>query len=756
MRVVLILALALAISPFAYSATLEVPGSYATIQGAINSATAGDLVSVAPGTYLENIDFLGKAITIQSTDGAEFTVIDGQMIASVVSFVNGEGSDSVLDGFKLTNGFSDYGGGVYCDLASPTISNNLISNNSAYHDGGGVYGYDTNAQLLSNTLRSNLAANGGGVFVGGTSAPTLDGNTITGNDADIYFGFGGGICCDCDSGSLMNNTITGNDAAGGGGIYTSGTLTDITGNEISWNAGIAGGGIYCAYQAAPTISTNTFEENTANEGGGIFCYYSTATIDDNTIINNVVTFGGGGISCYDLPPTITNNTVMGNSAAWGGGIDCNSCSPTFADNMVKENTAVEEGGGIYCNGTASPTVEGNTVIDNSVVNANGYGGGICCVGESATVTGNTVQGNNAGIGGGVYIYANDTATLMNNTIKSNNSDQGAGAYVYGPTGMIKGNAIDDNTATAEGGGLYIDCETLDVINNTLDGNASVSGGGIYCYDATANVINNILADNSATSGAGLHLVSCNSTLINNTFGGNAASETGGGLSCTQTFADVYNTIAWGNTATDGPQIWLGSEEEPSTLTIDYSVIEGGENNVEVVGDSDLEWGENMSVDDPLFVDADDHDYHITYDSPCRDAGQDYINDEEFDFEGDPREAFSDIDIGADEYHAHFYCTGDFTPGGAVKGKLLGLPDATPTGIFFGSGLYETPLPTKWGDYYLEAPWLVVGLGALPANGAMIIETNLPATPTASYDVFMQALIGLDSDSFTNVFVMKVR
>ncbi len=76
--------------------TIHVPADYTTIQGAIDAAVDGDLVLVAPRTYVENIDFLGKEITLQSAGGADVTIIDGgdctsgEETCSVVTFDKGE------------------------------------------------------------------------------------------------------------------------------------------------------------------------------------------------------------------------------------------------------------------------------------------------------------------------------------------------------------------------------------------------------------------------------------------------------------------------------------------------------------------------------------------------------------------------------------------------------------------------------------------------------------------------------------------
>jgi len=86
--IILSTAFILGISTVLASNTINVPKDYPTIQQAIDAAVDYDTVLVAPGTYVENIDFKGKALLLTSSNGSSDTVIDGNKLDSVVKFIN--------------------------------------------------------------------------------------------------------------------------------------------------------------------------------------------------------------------------------------------------------------------------------------------------------------------------------------------------------------------------------------------------------------------------------------------------------------------------------------------------------------------------------------------------------------------------------------------------------------------------------------------------------------------------------------------
>ena len=224
----LILLLAL-ISPVV-AVTHHVPSEYPTIQSAIQDSNESDTIIVSEGIYLENINFLGKNIAVISTDPENpdivaNTIIDGNNVASVVTFAAGENRNALLSGFTIKGGYGTldtqlisnifWGGGIFCCNASPVIEKNIIINNNSPIDtesgsfasyGGGIGCYNSNAIITRNIIKNNSAAVGGGILtISGN--PTICNNIISSNSA--YMGGGAAML----GGELINNTITGNNAS---------------------------------------------------------------------------------------------------------------------------------------------------------------------------------------------------------------------------------------------------------------------------------------------------------------------------------------------------------------------------------------------------------------------------------------------------------------------------------------------------------------------------------------------------------------
>jgi parallel beta-helix repeat protein len=133
-----------------------------SLQAGINAANNGDTVLVSPGTYYENIDFLGKAITVSSSAGSATTVIDGgsKTGLAVVVFKSQELRTSVLSGFTIQHGgtliaTSQAFGGVYVQNAAPTIQNNIVVANRC----GGIFVADGGALIQGNTVTGTLYQN---------------------------------------------------------------------------------------------------------------------------------------------------------------------------------------------------------------------------------------------------------------------------------------------------------------------------------------------------------------------------------------------------------------------------------------------------------------------------------------------------------------------------------------------------------------------------------------------------------------------
>jgi len=444
---------------------------------------------------------------------------------------------------------------------------------------------------------------------------------------------------------------------------------------------------------------------------GIFCDNSSPVIGLNIIKDNSA-LQGGGISCNNSSPEITNNFILNNSADSddGGGIATdNYSSPIITYNFITSNIAFDEGGGIQCDDYSSPEISYNTIISNSAK----WGGGIECIDFSSPI-------------------------ISNNIIKDNEASSDGGGILLKPgcSPSISQNIILSNTATSDGGGMFSTTEQPAYVSNNIISlnTAGNTGGGTFCHNSPLILTNNTITQNSASYGGGFF---CKGVLSS---------------------PAITNTVFFYNTSSiHGNEIYVG---DYSTLAIRYSDIEGGQTSVFVEPTSTLNWGDGMINADPLFVDSTNEDFHLTWNSPCRNSGDNLTPGMTYeDFEGDHRIWNGVVDIGADEFHHHLYHTGAAIPGNTIDIKIIGTP-TNPVNLYLGSGVQAPPLVTPYGYLYLVQPPLIgLSLGIIPINGVLIHTAPIPLSWTPGDDKPLQALVGplgnIYNSKLTNLLLLKV-
>ena len=448
----------------------------------------------------------------------------------------------------LDTNLTGNGGGVHVQTADLYYNAGIIQYNETRGSGAGIYAYkgaNVEAQSKYCIIQYNKTPKSGGGVMQQYGTVSLNESIIRYNEA----GNGGGINIRVGDFEMTNGIVHGNKATGNGGGVLASAQNNITPHYDPGNL-----------DCDVTIRGGDFTENESGtdgsgDGGGI--YISVA----NSTENCDVTIYGGNFS---------GNKTAGN----GGGIYLHGGTLTISEQdnyetIVANNHAAGNGGAAYIRDMVSTTsyhVEEDS--HNSTVNKDGYSEyytketpGI------VTISGGDIYGNSATDGGAIYLN-NGTFTMNGGTLGTE----------------VEGIACG-NTATNNGGGVYISGGVCKLDEGSVCYNAAQDNGGAFYITNTSVDLGGdtgiTIKENTATNGAGLYITQTMdaeddfiTTITNGVIMDNKASQYGGG---------IYHTGKYGsctvsgdgsirdNTAANGGGIYV---TEGSALTVAGGMITG--------------------------------------------------------------------------------------------------------------------------------------------------------------------------------------
>ena len=247
--------------------SLYVPGSYTTIQAAVNAANNGDTIYVSAGTYNEAV-YINKGIALVGV-GTPTITAQGLGYTHTVTFNGVQMNNALISGFIITMAQNVYRG-IYCNQGSPTITNNIISWN-----GIGIECNNSSPIIINNTIEGSLFY---GILCDDYSSPIIANNIIEGNSED------GIHCRDFSSPIITNNTITKNKKCG----------------------------VYCLNGCSPIITNNIIIENglISSDYYGIYdnpFYWNAPIIDYNCVWRNGFNYNNNYGGCFHQGHDISAN-----------------------------------------------------------------------------------------------------------------------------------------------------------------------------------------------------------------------------------------------------------------------------------------------------------------------------------------------------------------------------------------------------------------------------------------------------------------
>ncbi len=645
-------------------------GDFTTIQAGINASQDNDIVLVYPGTYMENINFSGKNITVASlfySTNQEIykynTIIDGHRSGSCVQIKSGE-TNAHLIGFTLQNGngtwvvisFPNCGGAVYVSNSTCYIDNCIMTKNSGTH-GGGVFGYQSTIYLSGSSIHENITEiDGGGIealtnssiffssnnfnsvfnnysargqdinIMQATNQPeiVLDTMSVISNEIDEYFII-----------NPMSNTFTVS------GQHQALTLVNhdlyISPDGNDQNSGLTPAQPWRTIaRAMHLIESDSLNPKTIylapgtysrNQNQQIFpvalkSFISLiGTAPENTIFD--AELHKTHLNIYKKKNITIRNISFINSYCERANtkpFDTDDCSNLILSDLIFHDNNVDYGNAMKLIRT-SHVVLNNIQIYNQIA-SNGTTAGIIFDGYPTFIMNNIVFNDlhsDAVSGGVVCFYTVHANAVINNCIMSNNS-----SFEYGLMQFSNSEMPADATLKMS------NC----LIFNNICQNGDYGGGvlNILNHNETPLQISNCtIANNHGTTSKVLHV---------------------------NGIENYDNMILYNPDIANEIYIRHGIGTENSLINLNYSCLRGGLSNVSLEGEAIFNWGDGNITSDPGFIGGDftSPDYYkLATGSPCIDAGTPdttglYIYPS--DLSGNPRVWNNRIDMGCYEYDSH--------------------------------------------------------------------------------------------------------
>ena len=284
------------------------------------------------------------------------------------------------------------------------------------------------------------------------------------------------------SGGEIRNCVSMND---GVGLYADNSTINITGGTISGCEGRWGGGLYATNSSKITITGGTISGCTAAEnGGGLYATNSsTITIKNGTISGcRAVDNGCGLYATNSSEITISGGTISGCTGLRGGGLYANNSTVTITGGTIS-GCKVGAGGGLFATNSSKITIRGGTISECSTTLDSGKGGGLYAENSTITISGGTIENNEAARGGGV--------ALTDSTVKKDEKP-------------IRNWTVVGNKAYKTGGGIWlgekVEWDISDRTKQIYNNQAIEQGADIFLEGGTSA----IKLPNAANMGAKYH------------------------------------------------------------------------------------------------------------------------------------------------------------------------------------------------------------------------------------------------------------